>query len=125
MEEILERIKHYMEVEKLNGASLGRLIGMSTQTVNQYLSHKRGISLEFIVSILNNCDKMSSEWLLRGRGEIYVRKDSNEYIRQLEKELADVKVENLVQKGVTEKLCKIIEEKMNVSSSDKEKRNIG
>lgn len=116
MEDIITRIKEYMEARKLNGASLARKIDMPSVTVNQYLSGKRDrVSWEFISRILDADDQLSADWLTRGKGEMDA-KSSNESSR----ELADAKVKMLVQEGVIDRLMKLIGDKMdnNVHSDE-------
>jgi len=116
MEDIITRIKEYMEARKLNGASLARKIDMSSVTVNQYLSGKRDrVSWEFISRILDADDKLSADWLARGKGEMDT-KSSNESSR----ELADAKVKMLVQEGVIDRLMKLIGDKMDGKKPDKD-----
>ncbi len=113
MDNVLIRIKEYAKAKKLSGASLARTIGMKPVSVNQYLSGKRAVSWEFIRSLLASDDGLSAEWLTRGKGDMF--KDntySNEDTAKLLKELADLKIEMLVQKGIADKLCKIVEAKI-------------
>lgn len=110
MNDILTRIKEYVEVKKLNGASLARSLNMRPVTVNQYLSSKRAVSWEFVQSLLVFDEELSAEWLTRGKGDMFeATLSSNEDRAKLMKELADLKIEILVQKGITDKLCKIVE----------------
>lgn len=110
MNDILTRIKEYVKIKKLNGASLARVINMRPVTVNQYLSNKRAVSWEFVQSLLASDEELSAEWLTRGKGNMFeATATSNEDNAKLMKELADLKIELLVQKGITDKLCKIVE----------------
>lgn len=113
MEEVITRIKEYVAKRKLNGASLARELGMSSVSVNQWLSEKRKVSWEFVQAILNNDERLSAEWLTRGKGEMYVSQiNSNEYNKEISNELADAKVKMLVQEGIIDRLSKIIENKI-------------
>lgn len=109
MEEINIRIKEYVAARKLNGTSLARELDFSPVSVNQWLSGKRKVSWEFIQAILNNDEKLSSDWLTRGKGEMYESKtNSNESSSQITRELADAKVKMVVQEGIIDKLLKVI-----------------
>lgn len=109
MEEIISRIKDYIEYRKISVNAFAKEIGdMSPQTIRQYLNGKRSsVSLEFVYNILKTDEKLSAEWLIRGRGDMY-KIDSNEYA----KELAAIKVRMLAQDGVIDRLTKIIESRM-------------
>lgn len=109
MEEIISRIKEYIDYRKISVRAFAKEIGdMSPQTVGQYLNGKRSsVSLEFVYKILKADERLSAEWLLRGRGDMY-KIDSNEYT----KELAAMKVRMLAQDGVIDRLTKIIESRM-------------
>ena len=109
MEEINIRIKEYVAARKLNGTSLARELDFSPVSVNQWLSGKRKVSWEFVQAILNNDEKLSSDWLTRGRGEMYESgTNSNESSTQITRELADAKVKMVVQEGIIDKLLKVI-----------------
>lgn len=109
MEEINVRIKEYVAARKLNGTSLARELGFSPVSVNQWLSGKRKVSWEFVQAILNNDEKLSSDWLTRGKGEMYESEtNSNESSTQITRELADAKVKMVVQEGIIDKLLKVI-----------------
>lgn len=122
MEEIITRIKEYVAARKLNGASFARELGMSSVSVNQWLSEKRKVSWEFIQAILNNDEKLSANWLTRGKGEMYAKEiNSNEYSTEISNELANAKVKMLVQEGIIKELKDMILEKNNGKESDKNK----
>ena len=44
--------------------------GIKQQTLNNYTTGKRGISLDAVISILSAYPDVSAEWLLRGKGEM-------------------------------------------------------
>lgn len=112
MSEIITKIKEYMAVKNLSGTSFAKGLGISAVTVNQYLSGKRRVPWEFIQSILDYDEKLSSEWLTRGKGEMYGDANSNESSEQITRELADAKVKVLVQEGLIDKLLNIIGDKV-------------
>ncbi len=107
MEDIISRIKAYMDSKHLSGTSLARELDMSAVSVNQYLSGKRKVSWEFVSNLLNYDKGLSSEWLTRGIGEMY-SSNSNEPTPRLTRELADAKVKILVQEGIIDKLLNVI-----------------
>lgn len=122
MEEIITRIKQYVTARKLNGASFARELGMSSVSVNQWLSEKRKVSWEFVQAILNNDEKLSANWLTRGKGEMYAKEtNSNEYNKEISNELADAKMKMLIKDGIIKELKDMILEKNNGKEADKDK----
>lgn len=109
MGDVVIRIKEYMDSKNLSGTSFARELGMSSVSVNQYLSGKRKVSLEFISAILDYDDKLSAEWITRGRGEMYSSPtNSNESESKTLRELADAKIQLLVKEGVIKELKDVI-----------------
>lgn len=122
MEEIITRIKEYVAARKLNGASFARELGMSSVSVNQWLSEKRKVSWEFVQAILNNDEKLSANWLTRGKGEMYAKEiNSNEYNQEISNELADAKMKMLIKDGIIRELKDMILEKNKCKEGDKDK----
>lgn len=122
MEEIITRIKQYVAARKLNGASFARELGMSSVSVNQWLSEKRKVSWEFVQAILNNDEKLSANWLTRGIGEMYAKEtNSNEYNQEISNELADAKMKMLIKDGIIRELKDMILEKNKCKEDDKDK----
>lgn len=122
MEEIITRIKEYVAARKLNGASFARELGMSSVSVNQWLSEKRKVSWEFVQAILNNDEKLSANWLTRGIGEMYAKEiNSNEYNQEISNELADTKMKMLIKDGIIRELKDMILEKNKCKEDEKDK----
>lgn len=122
MEEIITRIKEYVAARKLNGASFARELGMSSVSVNQWLSEKRKVSWEFVQAILNNDEKLSANWLTRGVGEMYAKEiNSNEYNQEISNELADAKMKMLIKDGIIRELKDMILEKNKCKEDEKDK----
>lgn len=122
MEEIITRIKEYVAARKLNGASFARELGMSSVSVNQWLSEKRKVSWEFVQAILNNDEKLSANWLTRGIGEMYAKEmNSNEYNKEISNELADAKMKMLIKDGIIRELKDMILEKNKCKEDEKDK----
>lgn len=122
MEEIITRIKEYVAARKLNGASFARELGMSSVSVNQWLSEKRKVSWEFVQAILNNDEKLSANWLTRGIGEMYAKEiNSNEYNQEISNELADAKMKMLIKDGIIRELKDMILEKNKCKEDKKDK----
>ena len=72
-EGVLQRLK---ELQKEKGYTENGLAGGDTnrqKRLNRQLSHGAVITLDTILSILDNYPDVSADWLLRGNGEMYLR----------------------------------------------------
>lgn len=70
-EAIIQRIKEIIENKSLSESQFSKLISANQKTINQQLKGERGISIDTILSILSSFEHISSEWLLRGKGNIF------------------------------------------------------
>lgn len=61
MKKVLERIISLKDADST--AEFARTVGLHPQTVDNYLSEKRKISLEFIIRVCQNCN-VSADWVL-------------------------------------------------------------
>ena len=111
MDDIVKRLNIIKEHYKLSGSGLARQIGMSVTSVNCFFAGKSKVSGEFLCSLLNAYPSVSAEWLMRGNGNMLIE-DKPTTDEKLKKELADMKVKLLVQTGVTDRICKILEDKI-------------
>lgn len=109
MDDIINRLKAYLAAKKLSGTALGKEVGRSPVTVNQYLSGRRqSVPCDFIADVLAHYPDLSAEWLTRGVGDMIIVPNSNESVQKITRELADAKVKMIVQEGVIDKLLKVI-----------------
>lgn len=53
-------------------SEFSRLIGVGQTTLNGQLNGPRGVSLDTIIATLNTFDDLSAQWLLLGKGSMYV-----------------------------------------------------
>lgn len=97
---ILEKIQDILTKRyKGNVLSFSRTLGISHSSVVKYIKGERGISLEFVLAVLNKFHDISAEWLLRGltdpRKVVYVEKPAEkEYVsHETIKSLANASVE--------------------------------
>ncbi len=58
----------------MSKSTLAASIGVEQTTLNNQLIGKRGLSLDTILAILSSFSELSSEWLLRDRGDMFLRK---------------------------------------------------
>ena len=70
-EAIIQRIKEIIENKSLSESQFSKLISANQKTINQQLKGERGISIDTILSILSSFEHISSEWLLRVKGNMF------------------------------------------------------
>ena len=71
---VLHRINELREYTAMSKSTLAASIGVEQTTLNNQLIGKRGLSLDTILAILSSFSELSSEWLLRDRGDMFLRK---------------------------------------------------
>lgn len=70
---VIQRIAAVLETETNgNEREFARIIGVNPKTLNQHLKGERGISLDVVLQILSSFEDISSEWLLRGTGQMLI-----------------------------------------------------
>ena len=70
-EAIIQRIKKIIKNKSLSESQFSKLISANQKTINQQLKGERGISIDTILGILSSFEHISSEWLLRGKGNMF------------------------------------------------------
>lgn len=82
---VLQRINELIDSYKLSKNAFANKINMEQTTVNNQLIGKRGVSIDLILNILLAFPEISSEWLLRGKGNMLIEesKDNAEKLREL------------------------------------------
>lgn len=69
---MLQRIKHIIEEKAKSVSEFAEIIGIPQTTLNNQLLGKRSLSLDVVISISNSFEDISTDWLLRGEGNMYV-----------------------------------------------------
>lgn len=72
-----ERIKSLIAQMGLSTRAFALSCGLRQNTLSNQLNGMRELSLSTVMAILAAYPDVSSEWLLRGEGEMFVRKDDN------------------------------------------------
>ena len=70
--EILQRIKNLIESKDCTINSFSKKIGIAQVTLNNYFRLNRLPAYETIHAILYTFPDVSAEWLLRGKGDMYI-----------------------------------------------------
>lgn len=73
-ESVLLRINEFREYCAISKKTLAASIGVEQTTLNNQLIGKRGLSLDTVIALLQTFSELSSEWLLRDRGEMLLNK---------------------------------------------------
>lgn len=77
---MISRIKEIITYSGLSDRAFALKCGMAQNTLNRQLNGVRELSLTTINAILNTFEDISSEWLLRGKGEMLlsaIKPDAN------------------------------------------------
>ncbi|MBP1615893.1 MAG: hypothetical protein H6Q13_3341 [Bacteroidetes bacterium] len=94
---VLERVMRLIQEKSKSKRDFASTIGMEQTTVNNQLLGKRSISFDLISNILEAFPSVSSEWLLRGIGDMEISEiEKDQTIEELKEELAMLKGENRV-----------------------------
>ena len=94
---MVQRIKAIKNALGISENELARRLGISQSTLNGYTLGKRTPSYEFAETVLNAFSDISAEWLLRGKGSMYISdiptdSDTDEVI-DLKAEITRLRVE--------------------------------
>lgn len=68
---MIKRIKLIMKEEGMSELQFSKRINVPHSSVSGYLSEKVAPSAKFITSIIDEFSAISTEWLLRGEGNMY------------------------------------------------------
>lgn len=69
---MIKRIKLLMQEFAMSENEFAKALSMSQSTLNGYTKETRKPSLALAESILNAFEDVSAEWLLRGKGSMYI-----------------------------------------------------
>lgn len=123
METIKDRINEIRDHYRLSNRGFAASLGTKPAATNNYLNGTKEPSLEFIMAILSKYVGISSEWLLRGDGQMF--KQENPSDEKLMREVADLRMQLLVQQGITKELRSMLLEKNNGKIPDERKSLVG
>lgn len=75
---MINRIKEVITYSELSERAFAIKCGLKPTTINNQLIGKREISLTTIIAILSSFEEISSDWLLRGKGNMLLQKEETE-----------------------------------------------
>lgn len=96
---MVQRIKAIKNALGISENELARRLGISQSTLNGYTLGKRTPSYEFAETVLNAFSDISAEWLLRGKGSMYISDlpstdhDDTDEVLDLKAEITRLRVE--------------------------------
>ena len=74
----LHRVKQIIEKEGISVSKFAEKVDVGQTTLNNQLLEKRALSIDVVNKILNAFPGLSAEWLLRGKGAMYIATESGE-----------------------------------------------
>lgn len=84
---VLQRVKMIYETKSTSETQFAKQIGASQKTINQQFKGERSISLDTIIQVLSAFEDISAEWLLRGKGDMYVQEKECEEPKRYDAEV--------------------------------------
>ena len=70
--DVLNRFIEFREQSGLSWNALSSRIGMRQTTISNQILGQRALSLDTVLNTLMAYDELSAEWLLRGKGEMFL-----------------------------------------------------
>ena len=77
---VLQRVISICRQKSVSESQFAKMIGSNQKTINQQLRGERSISLDTISKILSSFEDVSSEWLLRGEGDMLKPQPTSPYL---------------------------------------------
>lgn len=91
-EEVRKRIRHVLDEKNVKVNTLAVKYKENQSKLSKQIKYKTAISLNTILLLLNEFPYLSTEWLLRGTGEMYISEHPSheERISKLERLIKDI-----------------------------------
>jgi len=70
--EIKDRILKFLTRQKLSSSKFADIIGVQRSSISHILSGRNKPSLDFLQKILSNFPTLNSDWLIVGKGEMFI-----------------------------------------------------
>lgn len=74
-----ERLNEVLKYSGLSVRAFANKCGINQPTLDRQIKGLRGISLETIVSVVHAFPEISSEWLMRGKGQMFIQNVDNTF----------------------------------------------
>lgn len=110
---MIERINQLMRKEGLSELQFAKRIGVPQSSVNGYLAGKNTPPTKFLTSVIAEFSDVSTEWLMRGKGAMYISDiptdGDSEQVLDLKAEITRLRAERDEYKAEAERLRIICE----------------
>lgn len=110
---MIERINQLMRKEGLSELQFAKRIGVPQSSVNGYLAGKNTPPTKFLTSVIAEFSDVSTEWLMRGNGAMYISDiptdGDTEQVIDLKAEITRLRAERDEYKAEAERLRIICE----------------
>lgn len=67
-----KRIEELLNYYEISASALADKIGIQRSSISHILSGRNNPSLDFVLKILDNFPEITFDWLVKGKGEIYI-----------------------------------------------------
>lgn len=78
---VSQRLRAFLKEKNLNASSLSKKLGGNSQKYYKLLDGASNPQYETIMSILHAFPELSSEWLLRGEGDMFMKVSLDEVVK--------------------------------------------
>lgn len=86
---VSERLGQFLKQMNMNAFSLSKKIGGTSQKYYKILSGQSNPQYETIQSILDAFPELSAEWLMRGKGDMFVHSQNQETVLELQEKIKE------------------------------------
>lgn len=76
-EEVRKRIRHVLDAKNVKVNTLAVKYNENQSKLSKQIKYKTAISLHTILLLLDEFPDLSTEWLLRGKGNMFLTTDAN------------------------------------------------
>lgn len=77
--EIKDRILNLLHEENLSSSKFADIIDVQRSSISHIISGRNKPSLDFIQKVLTNFPSISPDWLIIGKGEMYLKTEQQEF----------------------------------------------
>jgi plasmid maintenance system antidote protein VapI len=102
--EIKDRILNILREENLSSSKFADILDVQRSSISHIISGRNKPSLDFIQKVLKNFPSISPDWLIIGKGEMYLKTEQQEFDfdsppvieneKKVEKNSDSIKIEN-------------------------------
>lgn len=94
---MVNRIQKIIDSYNLNSSQFAEIVGVQRSSISHILSGRNKPSLDFIMKILSKYPDIDPNWLIFGKGDMYIQEDLPQFVD----EIKDIKERNVVEEKHT------------------------